>query len=215
MTAVGPRSLEVSPLRAGEFPDAIEVLARGMRDNPIHVAALGPDPQKRIKGLRGIFTGLFKVMSAQAPLIARQDGKILGVTGVAPAGTCQPGTGQKLRFLPHVLALGPYTAGRVMGWTGVWARHDPSEPHSHLGPFAVDAHLQGRGIGSRILDQYTRRLDEAGEVGYLETDKQINVRLYERFGYEVIAEQEVLAVPCWFMRREAGAVGLRDADDPA
>ena len=49
------------------------------------------------------------------------------------------------------------------------------------------------------------RLDGAGEVGYLETDKPDNVRFYERFGYEVVGEQPVLGVPNWFMRRPAGA----------
>ncbi len=177
-----------------------------MRDNPIHIAAFGPDPQKRVKGLRGIFTGLFKVMSEQTPLCARRGGAIVGVTGIAPPGTCRPGTGQKIRFFPHVLALGPYTAGRVMGWTGSWAAQDISEPHSHLGPLAVDAELQGQGIGTRILEQYTRRLDAAGEVGFLETDKDVNVRLYRRHGFEVIAEEEVLGVGCWFMRRPAQPV---------
>lgn len=206
----------MSPLVGGEFPDAIEVLARGMRDNPIHVSALGADPEKRIRGLRGIFTGLFKVMKAQTPLCARRDGAIVGVTGIAPPGTCRPGAGQKLRFLPHVLALGPYTAGRVLGWSGTWAGQDLDEPHSHLGPLAVDAHLQGHGIGTRILEEYRRRLDAAGEVAYLETDKDVNVRLYQRFGFEVIGEQEVLDVPCWFMRRgvpRAGGESVSPAPD--
>jgi ribosomal protein S18 acetylase RimI-like enzyme len=187
-----------------------------MRDNPIHIAALGADPEKRVRGLRGIFTGLFKVMREQTPLCARRDGKIVGVTGIAPPGTCQPGAGQKLRFFPHVLALGPYTAGRVMGWSGTWAKQDLSEPHSHLGPLAVDADLQGQGIGTRILAEYTRLLGAAGKVAYLETDKDINVGLYRRHGFEVIAEQEVLGVRCWFMRREAdGSPQTPGGGDPA
>lgn len=187
-----------------------------MRDNPIHIAALGEDPERRVKGLRGIFTGLFKVMAEQTPLCARRSGKIVGVAGVAPPGTCRPGAGRKLRFFPHVLALGPYTAGRVMGWSATWAKHDPSEPHSHLGPLAVDADLQGQGIGTRILEEYTRRIDGAGEVAYLETDKDDNVRLYRRHGFEVVAEQEVLGVRCWFMRREAaGGLPSGAGENPA
>jgi predicted N-acetyltransferase YhbS len=83
-----------------------------------------------------------------------------------------------------------------------WAGHDPDEQHVHLGPLAVDAHLQGRGIGSQIMREHCRRLDAAQHVGYLETDKPENVRFYERFGYEVTGTAPVIGVPNWFMRRE-------------
>jgi predicted N-acetyltransferase YhbS len=99
--------------------------------------------------------------------------------------------------------LGPRTAARVGQWLNAWAEHDPRDPHIHLGPLAVDAHLQGHGIGAAILTEHCRRLDADGALGYLETDKPENVRLYERFGYVVVAEAPVLSVPNWFMRREA------------
>ena len=54
-----------------------------------------------------------------------------------------------------------------------------------------------------MLREYTRRLDAAGEDSYLETEKPENVALYQRFGYEVIEEAEVLGVPNWFMWRDA------------
>ncbi len=79
-------------------------------------------------------------------------------------------------------------------------------PHAHFGPFGVEPELQGCGIGTVVLREYTRRLDEAGENSYLETEKPQNVALYSRFGYEVIAEAEVLGAPNWFMWREAGAL---------
>ena len=39
--------VEVTPLTPTDVPAAVGVLARGMRDNPIHVAVLGPDPERR------------------------------------------------------------------------------------------------------------------------------------------------------------------------
>jgi ribosomal protein S18 acetylase RimI-like enzyme len=200
-------SIEVRDLRPEEVDEAVYVIARGMRDNPLHVAAYGDDPERRLRSHARLTQGLFRSFPAQQPICAARDGALVGVTGVAPVGTCKPTASQRLRLLPTVIALGPRTAGRVGRWIAAWGERDPDEPHVHLGPLAVDAHLQGQGIGSRIMDEHCRRLDDAGELGYLETDKAENVRFYERFGFEVTDEAPVIGVPNWFMRRELRAGG--------
>jgi GNAT superfamily N-acetyltransferase len=200
-------SIEVRDLRPDEIPEAVGVLARGMRDNPLHVAAYGTDPARRLRCHTRLMTGLFRVFGAQQPICAVADGVLVGVTGVAPAGKCQPTFGQRLRLLPDLAGLGLRTFVRVSSWLDSWAKHDPKEPHVHLGPLSVDAHLQGHGIGSLLMQEHCRRLDAHGHVGYLETDKPENVRFYERSGYEVIEEAKVIGVPNWFMRRPAGESG--------
>jgi len=192
---------DVRELRPAEVGEAIEVVARGMRDNPQHVAAYGDDPERRLRCHARLARAFFHVFDAQEPLCATQDGKLVGVTGVAPPGTCRPHALQRLRLLPPLIALGPRTAARVGTWLTAWERRDPDEPHAHLGPLAVDAHLQRQGIGSAIMREHCRRLDAARVVGYLETDKPENVGFYERFGYEVIGEETVIGVHDWYMRR--------------
>ena len=207
--------VDVRDLARQEIPVAVGVLARGMLDNPLHVAAVGPDPERRLRALERLFAALFRVMERQTPICAVDDGTILGVTGIAPAATCQPTGRQRLRLLPAIVGLGPRTAARVGKWISAWAARDPAEPHWHLGPLAVDTHLQGRGIGTRILREYCRRLDESDIAGYLETDKPENVRLYERHGFDVIGEQVVLGVPNWFMLRKPRSDGPPLPQDPA
>jgi ribosomal protein S18 acetylase RimI-like enzyme len=197
--------VEVRDLRRDEVPAAVAVLARGMRDNPIHITAFGDDPDHRRHALERLFRALFDVMSAQTPICAVEGGEIVGVTGIAPPGGCRPSRGQRLRLTPTMLSFGPRASARVAKWFGAWAARDPDEPHSHLGPLAVDPPLQGRGIGSEIMREYTRRLDDSGELGYLETDRPENVPFYERHGFEVIGQEDVLNVPNWFMRRDATA----------
>ena len=179
----------------------VGVVARGMRDNPIHVAVYGDDPAARLRQNTRIFTGALGVLSLTMLVARRDDGTIVGVCGMMPPGCCQPGAVQQLRLVPHLLALGPGAVGRTARWLGAWKARDLPERHWHLGPVAVDAGCQGLGIGSRLLARYAERADAAGEVTYLETDKAINVRFYERFGFEVVGEQAVLGVPNWFMRR--------------
>lgn len=201
----GPGPIEIRELRSGEIEEAVGVLARGMRDNPIHVAAYGEDPGRRLRCHARLMRGLLTASTTLEPICAVCEGRIVGLTGVAPVGTCRPSVSHRLRMLPHALALGPRTMIRVLRWVSRWAAQDPDEPHVHLGPLAVDAHLQGQGIGSLIMAEHCRRLDERGEVGYLETDKAENVRFYRRFGYDVVGEEPVIGVPNWYMRREPGA----------
>jgi ribosomal protein S18 acetylase RimI-like enzyme len=197
--------IEVRDLRPGEVPQAVGVLARGMRDNPMHVAAYGTDPERRLRCHARLMRGLFRAFPAQQPICALRGDTLVGVTGVAPVGTCQPTVAQRVRLLPALVALGPSTALRVGRWTSAWAMHDLDEPHVHLGPLAVDAHLQGQGIGSLIMREHCGRLDAEHVVGYLETDKPTNVGFYERFGFEVVGEELVLGLPSWFMRRRPRA----------
>jgi hypothetical protein len=60
---------------------------------------------------------------------------------------------------------------------------------------------QRRGVGSLLMEVFRAQVDASGEEAYLETDKPGNVLFYERFGFEVISEQDVLGVPNWFMLR--------------
>jgi ribosomal protein S18 acetylase RimI-like enzyme len=201
MTKTERPIVKVRDIRPDELPAAVALLARSFRDNPLPIAWSGDDPERRRRCLETVFGALFRVMKSQTPLVALDGGTIVGVTGIAPPGTCQPTMGQMALYLPRLLPIGPRSLLRLGTNVKAWGALDPDERHSHLGPLAVDAHLRGRGIGSQILDEYCRRLDGAQLVGYLETETEANVRLYKRFGFEVIAEQHVIGVPNWFMVR--------------
>jgi ribosomal protein S18 acetylase RimI-like enzyme len=187
-----------------EIEEILDVLSRGMRDNPLHVAAFGADPELRQQRFRLLLSALFSVKDFSHTLVTRsEDGAIVGVCGMMPPGTCLPDFGQQLRLLPTLLSINPRVAGRVMRWIGFWQKHDPKERHWHLGPLVVDTHLQGMGAGSRLMQVFCAQMDAAREDAYLETDKPENVRFYERFGFEIVGEQEVLGIPNYFMLRQA------------
>ncbi len=196
--------LEIGVIGEAEIEEVLDVVSRGMRDNPQHVAAFGEDPETRRRRFRALMAAAFSASDFSHALVARrEDGVIVGVCGMLPPGNCRPDLRQGLRLLPALLSIGPRAAGRLMRWMGAWQRHDPKERHWHLGPLAVDAHLQGEGVGSRMMRVFCARMDAAGEDAYLETDKPINVHFYERFGFEVVGEEDVLGVPNWFMLRRA------------
>ena len=186
-----------------EMDAVVGVISRGMRDNPTHVAALGEDPGRREKRVRRIFSRVLPVMGHSLLLARHPDGTVLGVLGMAAPGRCQANTQQRMQLTFGLLPLGPRALSRSLRWVGTWEKRDPKERHWHLGPVGVDAHLQGMGIGSKLMRVFCAQMDAAGEDAYLETDKPQNVRFYERFGFEVVGEEEVIGVPNWYMARPA------------
>jgi Acetyltransferase (GNAT) family len=178
----------------------VGVLSRGMRDNPIHVAVFGPDPERRVRVLARTFTTLLTTMD-NTPLAARRDGEVVGVLGIAASPACMPSLPQMMRFAPLLASTGPVTAVRIARWLRAWSQRDPADRHSHLGPVAVDIGLQRQGVGGQMMAAYCSLLEGAGLSGYLETDKPENVTFYERSGFATVATAKVLGVPNWFMRR--------------
>jgi len=91
--------------------------------------------------------------------------------------------------------------------------------HKRLAPFkhwflltiGVAPQFQGKGFASRLIRPMLARIDEQGLPCYLETMDEKNVRLYEHFGFRVIAK---FAIPqteltTWAMLREAQQVSAQ------
>jgi len=186
-----------------DLPAAAAVLGDGMRDNPMHLRVFGADAEARQRALTRLFqAALGRIRSGGSIEGAFEDGRLVALCGRMPPGACRIGLAQKLCFLPSLLAANPLpTVLRIFSWAGAWAKEDPSTPHWHLGPVGVLRSYQGKGIGSALLGAFCARMDLARSDAYLETDKDVNVKFYERAGFKVAQRKDVLGVPCWFMSR--------------
>lgn len=208
----------VRELKLEEMPQAGALLGRAMRDNPLHVRAVGSDPARRETVFGGIFGVLLATLHAKGTVLgAFQDGKLVGVCAVVPPGRCQPTGGEKFRLIRAVFAHASLGATlNALRWLGAWAKHDPADqPHWHLGPVGVERDLQGQGIGRALLEAACERVDAEGGVAYLETDKQVNLAFYEKFTFKTAAEAKVIGVPNWFMLRPARSDAARWSRPPA
>ncbi len=187
-------------LTAGEHRAAARLLADAFLASPIHVAVFESDDQQAHRRQQAMFGVMLRHMG-HAFYVARIDGRLAGVAGYRDSSCCQTSLLDQLRLGPAMAwALGR-SLPRVMHWLGEWGSRDPGRMHCHFGPLAVAPELQGRGVGGRLLESFCGYIDRAGDASYLETDKPENVRLYRRFGFEVIQEAEVFGVDNWFMWR--------------
>lgn len=107
-------------------------------------------------------------------------------------------------ILQLILHKGPQTLWRLYRQHRAFARNLPRDPHYYLQFIGCRPGDQGQGIGAALLKEGTRICDKRGMPAYLESSNILNVPLYQRHGFEVIAE-EILArngPKAWFMWRE-------------
>lgn len=182
---------------------AAQLLAASMRDNPLHRRLFGGNEVQVEIVLANAFTRLLQRQMHTGLVLGAFDGEALaGVAAMVPPGHCKLKLQEKLTMLA-ILARGRMLRHlpNIQRWLRVWAQQDPAVDHWHLGPAAVDRNLQGQGIGGNLMMAICEQLDREQAKGYLETDKHMNVRLYRRGGFEVVAERPVLGVTNWFMLR--------------
>lgn len=185
------------------MPFAAGLLAASMRDNPLHLQVFGRD-QVRLEPLlsRAFARLLHRQLRTGHVLGAYEGDALVGVAAMVAPGHCRLPASERLAMLGLLARAGAlHRLPWIAGWLRCWAGHDPRVDHWHLGPAAVARAYQGRGIGTRLMEEVCDRLDRSRGLGYLETDKPENVRLYRRGGFEVVAEQAVLGIPNWFMLR--------------
>jgi GNAT superfamily N-acetyltransferase len=197
--AVAMLHVTIGRMSADELPEAGRVLGAAFTSSPLEQAVRGTIDERQRRGLVIAYTATCRLPGQVS--VAWSEGRIVGSIRWVESPRCQLRAREKLARAPTAISAFGRNLPRALTWVTAWSKRDPSEPHLHLGPIGVTPDLQGHGIGSQMLAVYCDRLDAARDAGYLETDKPENVRLYERFGFEVVDEAVVLGVRNWFMWR--------------
>lgn len=197
-------NIHVESLPAEALEEAASVVAAAMLHNPLHLSVFRSANERSFRRQHKLF---MKVLSLPACnlVVAKQHDTIVGVMNYYLPGKCQVSTMHTLKMLPGLAGILGSSLPAVLKWKSKWARHDPDRPHLHFGPLAVLPQLQGKGIGSMLLNQFCRLADVQNADAYLETDKEENLPLYKKFGFAVVDEDMVCGVQNWFMWRNAQA----------
>jgi ribosomal protein S18 acetylase RimI-like enzyme len=134
--------------------------------------------------------------------LVTQDG--MGIATWVPPGRSSVPVAAQLRLLPPLVRMFGHGLMRLFAGQAVQDAHHPHEPHWYLPMIAVRPEAQGRGIGSALLEPVLRRCDDDGMPAYLEATTERSRALYERHGFEQVAEVHLPkgGPPLWPMRRE-------------
>lgn len=190
----------IQQLLPSEVPDASDLLSRSFLTDPMFVGVFGEVPKKARKRIAAVFKLMLEVLPGENVCIKNGE-RIIAVMRMARPGRCQPSINQIPQALPRLLVATRASFLHVVRYFLFLKKFDPQERHWHLGP--LDPELQGRGLGSLLLNYFCAHVDRLSEAAYLETNKPVNVRLYERYGFSTICKAALFGVPNWFMWRPA------------
>ena len=203
-------SRKLVQLAREQVDEAAKVLARAFRDNPGVRAVLVRQPSE-------VRQQMFERASRTFVDVARRYGLASGVQegehirGVslayAPGGYPLPVRAQ-LSLARAALAGGPRIAFRFAQVDAYMRGAHLRRPHYYLFMIGVDPSEQGKGHGGVLLRRLNELADSERVECYLETDRQENVALYERFGYRVTSEDNLKRLDnllLWTMTRPSRA----------
>ncbi|HEY6365420.1 MAG TPA: GNAT family N-acetyltransferase [Candidatus Binatia bacterium] len=183
---------------AAQLDAAISLLSEAFVTNPLHVAAFGP---QRIDQNRLFFRIGLRHMFAGQAFVARVNGQVLGYVHFNASPHCLPAPEEIPTAAATVLRPLGAAIPNVINWFARWCHLDPDEPHVHLGPIGVTPGLQGRGVGTALMNRYIEHLKQEQSAGYLETDRPENVEFYQKFGFVVQHQEQLIGTPTWYMWR--------------
>jgi GNAT superfamily N-acetyltransferase len=192
--------LAIKKYSADWVDDCVTTLANAFVTNPLHLCAFGPGrmDQNRLFfriGLRHMFTG--------QSFVALMDGELGGYVHFNAWPNCLPAPEEIPTVIATLLTPLGEAIPQVIRWFTRWCHVDPDEPHVHLGPIGVAPAMQGKGIGTALMDCYVGHLDRENSAGYLETDRAENVEFYKKFGFAVKSQEVLIGTPVWYMWRRA------------
>jgi ribosomal protein S18 acetylase RimI-like enzyme len=177
-----------------EIQEAANVLSFAMIDNPIHLAVYQGQGEKERVETEKAFLDILNEIPAKI-FLAKSGEQIIGLMRMRLCNGSEVSNNQEKSE-----SVDNFESRKAL-WLNEWARRDPKYPHWHFGPLGVLPVFQKQGVGSKLMQRVCTEVDELKAIAYLETDRERNVGLYIKFGFEVVDESMILNVKNSYMRR--------------
>lgn len=191
--------IEFGVLKREDLKEAVEMSVRAYEDYA-YFANYFPDTTERLKMLWAVmYRGWLTYFKQARFLTARIDGKIVGLAELEPPHFERPSVFQ---FLIHgwLQVYLDVNFKRMQTWLAMdESAGKPCHDYKKSGPdiwyvgsLTVDPPLQGKGIGTRLLDfagDYVR--ERGGKQLTLFTNSEKNIAFYTKCGFETFHKYEI------------------------
>jgi GNAT superfamily N-acetyltransferase len=177
------------------------VMARAFHDDPI-IGWLMPNARKRQARLRRFF-------GIELRHMALPHGRVWTTSDLTGAALVMPPGKWRVPLRATLLEGSAFGVrldraarlGAAMEWRHARRAHGP---HYYVRDVGVLPEMQGRGLGSSLLDPTLECCEREGLPAYLEATSERSAALYESLGFQFISELRVADSPAlWLMLRPA------------
>jgi GNAT superfamily N-acetyltransferase len=205
VTAPGP--IEVRTAAVDAVPMVAAVLADAFSNDPVYRWLVSGSPRVAPR-LRAMFaTEIEQYVLPNGGTVWTTSACDGAVSELPPGASEMPKSATGREALRWVRAFGTRLPRAMRVGRAMEERH-PREPHFYVRTVGVRTALQGRGIGSALMQPTLEKADSAALPAYIEASSKRSAALYERLGF---VHMDVLELPdggppVWPMRRPpAGA----------
>jgi GNAT superfamily N-acetyltransferase len=200
---------------AADVARVATALADAFMDDPVYTWMVPAGPRRKTR-LRALFTAEIEqyVLPNGGTVWTTSAGCDGAVAELPPGAWEMPRSVTPAQALMWARGFGRrlLLAARVQ--RAIEERH-LREPHFYVRLVGVRTALQGRGVGSALMQPTFHRADSAGLPTYLEASSERSAALYERLGFLHLGVLELPegGPPVWPMRRPPAGLTHHAADE--
>jgi len=195
------------PATAADVDPSSQTLARAFADDPLMCFLLKDEASRPAKMPR-LFKLLFKLGLPYG--CCDVTGGYEAIALWRPPGDWEIPWWQYIVNGAEFLGIFGFAGARNVTWVmDIIEKQHPHEPHYYLQAIGTDPAKQGKGYGGVVIRRQLAAADAAGMPAYLESSKEVNIPIYQSFGFEVTGEIQLpdgpKLWPMWRKARPAGA----------
>jgi GNAT superfamily N-acetyltransferase len=201
---------KVITLTGQHLAECAWVLAQAFQNDPAFSAlGIGLNSRSGQQLMTGYFTAsLSTCVRKGQPIQVRDHDQTTAVASIYPPGTYPTPLMEQVRMFSESL----WRAGlfRRATWTMMkraiiylddFKHVHPKQDHYYLEFLGVLPGCQRQGLGSLMVKTLMQIADQEQVGCYLETSNLSALHLYQRLGFNVTGEKDMIGVPSWFMWR--------------
>jgi GNAT superfamily N-acetyltransferase len=194
--------MKVETLTRQEKTEAVSVLIAAFHDYPVMrymLKTLGSEYEQQLKAIMEFYCEAR--FAKEGLVLGIRSGDSLTAVALVDRASHKPWDQLKSEMERLKGIIGESAFSRLQWYEDLSSRSQPQVSHYYLGMIAVRPENQGQGYARAILD-HVKALsagDPKSAGVCLSTELPDNVRLYEHFGYRIIAEVDIEELHSWCM----------------